>query len=669
MRAFLLLVLLLWPALGGAVESPAQRSPRATATLVTEVAATQPGESFRVGLRLRLAPGWHTYWRHAGDAGAAAELAWEAPPGARVSDLPWPAPERIVYGPLVNYGYHGEVLLPVAVTLPAVLPDGPVRLALQATWLVCADVCIPEEGRFEIAIPRGAPRGSAAAPLFAAAEAAAPRESPFAMSAGRSGARLSLTLAGGGLSAATVREAWFFPDRAGVLDHAAAQPVSLAEGRLTLALAAARDAEPASLSGIVVITDPGGRRSAFAVAAPVSGPAAGGLSLWQAAGFALLGGLLLNLMPCVFPVLAMKAMALARLSGAARGAVRRESLAYGAGVLVSFVALGGLLVALRAAGTAAGWGFQFTAPAFVAASAWLMLAVGLNLSGVFAVTLPGALGARLGGSGGAFGTGVLAVLVATPCTAPFMGAALAAALAMPPAAALIVFACLGLGLAAPPLLFAVAPGLARALPRPGAWMERLKQALAFPMYAAAAWLVSVLAAQGGSEAVLFVLSGGVVLALGLWLLGLAQAAGRRIGLAAGATAAALLLAAALLPRLEARAVSVSAAEAWSEARVAELRAAGRPVFINFTAAWCLSCQVNERIALRTDAVRAAFEQSGTVYLKADWTNGDAAVGASLRGHGREGVPLYVFWAAGAATPTLLPEILTESTVLGAIGAR
>jgi len=668
MRA-LLFLLLFWPALAGAVESAPERSPRATATLVTDVAATQPGESFRAALRLRLAPGWHTYWRHAGDAGAPAELGWTAPAGATVTDLPWPTPERIVYGPLVNYGYLGEVLLPVAVTLPAALPEGPVRLALHATWLVCAELCIPEEGRFEVAIPRGAPRDSPAAPLFAAAEAAAPRDSPFAQSAGRSGARLSLTLAGEGLSAATVREAWFFPDRPGVLDHAAPQPLALGPGRLTLALAAAPGAEPAALSGIVAITDAGGRRSAFAVAAPVIGPAAGGLSLWHAAGFALLGGLLLNLMPCVFPVLAMKAMALARLSGAARGAVRRESLAYGAGVLVGFVALGGVLVALRAAGAAAGWGFQFTAPAFVAATAWLMLAVGLNLSGVFHVTLPGALGARLGGAGGAFGTGMLAVLVATPCTAPFMGAALAAALAMPPAAALAVFACLGLGLAAPPLVFALAPGLARALPRPGAWMERLKQALAFPMYAAAAWLVSVLAAQGGPEAVLFVLAGGVGLALGLWLLGIAQQSGRRIGLATGAAVAALLLAAALLPRLEARAVPVSAAEAWSEARVAELRAGGAPVFVNFTAAWCLSCQVNERVALRTEAVRAAFDRLGVVYLKADWTTGDAAVGAALRAQGREGVPLYVFWPAGAAAPVLLPEILTEATVLAAIGAR
>jgi thiol:disulfide interchange protein DsbD len=668
MRAFLFL-LLLWPALAGAIESPPERSPRATATLVADVAATAPGETFRAALRLRLAPGWHTYWRHAGDAGAAAELAWQAPPGARVTDLPWPAPERIVYGPLVNYGYHGEVLLPVAVTLPAGLPDGPVRIGLSATWLVCADVCIPEEGRFEIAIPRGAPQGSAAAPLFAAAEAAAPRESPFAASAGRSGARLSLTLAGEGLSAATVREAWFFPDRAGVLDHAAPQPMQLAAGRLTLALAAAPGAEPAALSGLVAITDPGGRRSAFAVAAPVSGPAAGGLSLWRAAGFALLGGLLLNLMPCVFPVLAMKAMALARLSGAARGAVRRDSLAYGAGVLVCFLALGGLLLGLRAAGAASGWGFQFTAPAFVAATAWLMLAVGLNLSGVFAVGLPGVLGARLGGSGGAFGTGVLAVLVASPCTAPFMGAALAAAMAMPPSAALAIFACLGLGLAAPPLLFALAPGLAQLLPRPGAWMERLKQGLAFPMYAAAAWLVSVVAAQGGAEAVLFVLAGGVLLALGLWLLGLAQASGRRLGLAAGAAAAAVLLAAALLPRLEARAVPVSGAEAWSEARVAALREAGRPVFVNFTAAWCLSCQVNERVALRGEAVRSAFERAGVVVLKADWTHGDATIGAALRAHGREGVPLYLFWPAGAAAPVLLPEILTEATVLAAIGAR
>jgi thiol:disulfide interchange protein DsbD len=389
--------------------------------------------------------------------------------------------------------------------------------------------------------------------------------------------------------------------------------------------------------------------------------------------FALLGGLILNLMPCVFPVLAMKAMALARLSGEARGKVRAHALSYTAGVLVSFAAIGGLMLGLRAAGVAAGWGFQFTAPGFVAAMAWLMLAVGLNLSGVFrfggAVGAGGGVASR-GGHLGSFATGGLAVLVATPCTAPFMAAALGAALAMTSAAAMAVFLALGAGLAAPYALLAVAPGLAGRMPRPGAWMERLRQGLAFPMYGAAVWLVWVLAQQAGPDAVLAVLAGGVLLGFGAWALGQAQRAG---GSRIGVTAAALGLAGALalLPRIAAAPAAAAptgpGAEAWSEARVAALRAEGRIVFVNATAAWCITCQVNERVALRGEAVQAAFAARGVAYLKADWTSGDAAIGALLRAHGRDGVPLYLVYPAGGGAPAVLPQILTEGIVLRAIG--
>jgi thiol:disulfide interchange protein DsbD len=382
----------------------------------------------------------------------------------------------------------------------------------------------------------------------------------------------------------------------------------------------------------------------------------------------------------VFPILAMKAMGIARLSGAARGEVRAHAAAYTAGVVLSFLALGGLLVALRAAGVAAGWGFQFTSPAFVAAFAWLMLAVGLNLSGVFAVGGPvgfGQAAAARGGEAGAFFTGALAVLVATPCTAPFMATAIGAAAAMPPAATLAVFGALGLGMAAPYALLGLAPGLARVLPRPGAWMERLKQALAFPMYGAAAWLVWVLAQAGGADAVLWVLSGGVVLGFGLWALGEAQRAGRgrRLGQAMALAAVAALVA--VLPRLEAArpapatVAAVTAlpdAEAWSPERVAALRAEGRPVFVNMTAAWCITCKVNERIALDTEAVQRAFAERNVAVLVGDWTRGDAAITALLREHQRDGVPLYLFYPGNGGAPALLPQILTEGIVLEAIGA-
>jgi thiol:disulfide interchange protein DsbD len=660
-----------------ALESAAATSPRAVATLVTDAAAVAPGESFRAGLRLRLAPGWHSYWRNAGDAGAAPDLALQSPEGATAGPITWPAPERIPYGPLVNFGYTGEVLLPVAVAVPATLTPGEtLTLRAEASWLVCAEVCIPEEGRFELTLPV-APSSFASplgAPLFEANAARLPRPLPWTARAGAGPGRASLTLAGTGLDAASVREAFFFPAEPGLLDNTAPQPLALRDGSLTLGLTLLPEVAPAALEGTLVLRDGGGQVAAFDVSAAVAGPvqASPATGLWQAMLLALAGGLILNLMPCVFPVLAMKAMALARLGGAARGEIRLHAAAYTAGVMVSFAALGGLLVALRAAGLAAGWGFQFTQPAFVAAMAWLVLAVGLNLSGVFAFGRTVGAGQAVAGRGGALGafaTGGLAVLLATPCTAPFMAAALGAALVMPPAATMAVFLALGLGLAAPYALLGVVPGLARALPRPGIWMERLRQALAFPMYATAAWLVWVLALQAGPDGVLFGLAGAVVLAAGLWGLGLAQRAGgpRRAGLAA--TGLAVLVALALLPQLTATPAAAAAepgAEAWSEARVAELRAAGRPVFVNATAAWCITCQVNDRVALRADAVREAFARQEVAYLKADWTRGDPAIGALLRSYGREGVPLYLFWAPGAAEPVMLPQILTEGQVLAAL---
>ncbi|WP_270938559.1 protein-disulfide reductase DsbD domain-containing protein, partial [Falsiroseomonas oryzae] len=502
------------------------RSPRATATLVSDVAAVAPGTGFQAGLRLRLAPGWHSYWRNAGDAGAPTEIALTLPDGATAGPIAWPAPERIEYGPLVNFGYKGEVLLPLEVRVPAgATPGGTFRVEAEATWLVCAEVCIPEEGRFALNLPvsdRAVPSVTGA-PLFEAASARIPRPAPWTAQAGVTGRQASLTVSGPGVAPDLVREVFFFPHAAGVMENTAPQPLSWRNGALTLGVRLAEGARPAALEGTVVLRDAGGQRAAFDVSAAVTGPAIAGpaIPFAQALLFALLGGLILNLMPCVFPVLAMKAMALARLSGEAQRGVRLHAASYTAGVLATFALIGGSLVALRAGGSAVGWGFQFTEPAFVAGMAWLMLAVALNLMGVFAMGRPVGAGhglAARGGHAGAFFTGALAVLLATPCTAPFMAAALGAAMAMPPAMTMAVFLALGLGLALPYALLGVFPRLARALPRPGPWMERLRQALAFPMLAAAAWLVWVLAQGTGPDGVLTALAGGVVIAAGLWAL-------------------------------------------------------------------------------------------------------------------------------------------------------
>ncbi|MDB5369704.1 MAG: cytochrome biosis protein, partial [Roseomonas sp.] len=533
-------------------ESAPVRSERATMTLAAEVAAIAPGQPFRIGLRQRLAPGWHTYWQNPGDAGLPPEVALTLPEGAAAGGIQWPAPQRIPFGPLVNYGYEGAVLLPMAVTPPTGLAPGQsFTIEARANWLVCEQVCIPEEGTFTLTLPAEATArpDPAMAPLFQQAEADLPRPSPWPARIGFQGQEGALLLEGADLSPQAVKEAFFFPTEWGVLDHAGPQPLQVAEGALRLALPRGAAELPAQVVGVVAITDAAGVRSAYAVSAapgpvpalpggaPLTGPS---LSLGQALLWAALGGLILNLMPCVFPILAMKALGIARLSGAARAEIRAHGASYTAGVVLSFLALGGALVALRLLGQgawqSAGWGFQFTSPVFVALTGWVMLAVGLNLSGVFRAGGPvgagGGLAAR-GGHLGSFATGALAVLVATPCTAPFMAAAIGAALALPPAGTLAVFGAMGLGMAAPYAALALAPGLARWLPRPGAWMERLKQALAFPMYGAALWLLWVLAQLTGPEGLAAALAGGLAIGFGAWALGTAQVARGRRGRLAG----------------------------------------------------------------------------------------------------------------------------------------
>ncbi|WBV42321.1 protein-disulfide reductase DsbD domain-containing protein [Pseudoroseomonas cervicalis] len=547
-----------------ALESAPVVSERARMTLAAELQSVAPGQPFRLGLRQALAPGWHTYWKNPGDAGTPPELELELPEGASATGFDWPAPYRMPFGPLVNYGYEGEVLLPLTVTPPADLQPGQIfTIEAKGSWLVCQKVCIPEEGVFRLDLPvePTARPDPALTEAFRTAEASLPRPSPWPASLGFEGQAGALRLDSPDFAPGAVREAQFFPAEWGVLDHAGAQAMQLADGALRLALPRGAAPLPAGpIEGVLVLTDASGARGAYTVSAtPGAVPAplaasGSALPLWQAALWAALGGLILNLMPCVFPILAMKAMGIARLSGAARGAVRGHAASYTAGVVLSFLALAGAMLALRAAGGVAGWGFQFTSPLFVAFMGWLMLAVGLNLSGVFQIGGPVALGsgaASRGGHLGSFATGGLAVLVATPCTAPFMAAAIGAAMLMPPPAMLAVFAAMGLGMAAPYALLAVFPGLAHRLPRPGAWMERLKEVLAFPMYGAALWLLWVLAQQVGPEGLAAALAGGLAIGFAAWALGRAQAAsgprGRWAG--RGGAAIALLAALALLPQL------------------------------------------------------------------------------------------------------------------------
>ena len=649
-RLALALLLLAAPGtikLAWAAESAAVRSPRLTATLISEFDAVTPGQPTRLALRLRMAPGWHTYWRNPGDAGAPPELTLEG-----AGPFQWPMPARQPEGPVMTYGYSGEVVLPFALT-----PTGQLHAVAEATWLVCERICVPEHGRFTLDLPTGPATPSPEATLFAAADARMPRPSPFA-------ARIAdgvLTLSGEGLSPATVHDAWFIPGMADAIENPAPQRVRVRDGRVEIGLTGTT---PGPLAGIVALRDPGGQETYLQIDAQ---PGAPGPGLWQALGLALLGGLVLNLMPCVFPVLAMKAMAVARLSGQARGAVRAEAGFYTLGVLTAFGALGAVMLAVRGAG----WGFQFQSPVFVAVMAWVLFGVGLNLSGVFEVRW-GAAGAgqglaSRGGHAGSFFTGLLAVLVATPCTAPFMGAAIAAALAAPPLVAMAVFLALGLGLAAPYVALALVPGMARALPRPGVWMDVLRGALAFPMYGAAAWLVWVIGLQAAADGVLAVVGGAVLLGLAAWSWGLGQRLGGRLGPAVALVAVLAMAGTLTLITPGAPVAQAEGTEPFTAARLATLRAEGRPVFVNMTAAWCVTCLVNERVALAPAAIRAAFAARGIVYLKGDWTRQDAEITAYLRSQARDGVPLYVYYPPGRAG-AVLPQVLTAQAVLDALGA-
>ncbi|HEY9105679.1 MAG TPA: thioredoxin family protein [Roseateles sp.] len=655
------------------------------ARLVSSQAAVAPGQRFTVALEQDIKPHWHTYWLNPGDSGQATTITWT---GAMAAPIQWPTPSVQAIGPIVNYGYEGRAALLVELTVPAdAKPGARFQPAAEVRWLVCKDVCIPEQVSLGLDLPVAAE--AKAGPDAAQIEewrGAIPRPAPFAvqLKAAPQGVSLSGPTAG-------VTKAYFFADTWGAVAHSAPQAFKAEGGGWTLELPAGDEpVKPGQpLSGVVVLTTATGDQ-AWTVSAPMpegagkgpgpvdlSAPAAeptaaalpeSDLGLLPALALALVGGLILNLMPCVFPVLSIKALALVR----EHGEHRAEGLAYTAGVLASFAALAAVLIALRAGGQQVGWGFQFHSPVFVLVVAYLLFLVGLNLSGFFDVggsfTGIGSGLAAKQGLAGSFFTGVLAAVVATPCTAPFMGAALAFALSQPAAVMLAVFLALGLGLALPFLILAFWPAAQRWLPRPGAWMDKFKQFLAFPMYAAVVWLLWVLAQQAGPDGVALALGGLVLIAFGLWWRNASGAS----AVGSVAAVAGIVLALGLSTWIRPVSAEVSAAsgthEAYSAERLAELRAQNKPVFVNMTASWCISCLVNERVALSRPEVKDAFAKAGVVYLKGDWTREDPNITAVLKAHGRSGVPLYLYYAPGAAEAQVLPQILTPGLVIEAVSS-
>jgi len=677
------------------------------ARLVSEVASVGPGQAFWVALELDIRDGWHTYWRNPGDSGEPTKLAWQLPPGFTAGDIVWTTPHRFEIAPLVNYGYAKHAVHLVQITAPKDLKSGtPVSFAAKASWLVCSDVCIPQDANLQLTIPAGTQAGgvdSGAAALFSAARGELPSAQPAPTSARISGDKLVITLGREwGATLSQITSLGFFPYDEGVIEYATPQTLTRTKDALELSMKIGYQPPKAgAIRGVLVATEKNGAQTdsvPVEIAADFSGAGADQVkagprfaaaaktnqepehSLPTLLLFAVLGGLILNLMPCVFPVLSIKALSVMEQAQKHPAAVRAKGLVFAAGVIVSMLCLAGVLLALRAGGEQLGWGFQLQSPLFVTLLVYLLLAVGLNLSGVFEV------GGGLAGVGdnltqgdsysASFFTGVLATLVATPCSAPFMAPAVGAALTQAPINALCIFAALGVGISLPFVLLSFAPWMRRVLPKPGAWMDTLKQVFAFPVYATAAWLLWVVAQETSPFGLGAALAGSILIALAAWSFQKSRttAGGGRVTVIA--TAVISLLLAIILPVRFADVAAAAPGETaqarpgadewqpYSAAKVAELSAAGRPLLVNFTASWCLTCLVNERNAFADAAVQEIFRDKKVTLMKGDWTNRDPAITKALAAFGRAGVPLYVVYNAkpGSGEPLVLPQLLTAGAI-------
>jgi len=671
------------------------------AELVPEKTALVPGGTLTVALRLVMERGWHTYWRNPGESGLPTTLKWTLPEGVSAGAIQWPAPQALPAGPLMNYGYEGEVWLLTEVVAPSTLAAGrSIDLKARADWLVCKEICIPEGADLSLALPvdvRAEPGPGANAIERTRAALPRPLEGWSVAAVGQGDTvELVLTPIGAASDPGDVR---FFPESEGKVEASAPQTLTRDGSKIKLALPVSSQpvGEFKRVAGVLTATRGFGDRSSATIDTPLSGsvvpgrsastpsaeplalePAGSTLSLSLALLSALVGGMLLNLMPCVFPVVSLKVFGFA-MHGSDSGKLRRHGLAFGAGVVVSFALLAAMLVALRVGGVQLGWGFQLQSPAVVASLAVLFFVLALNLSGVFDVgrVLPSSVATWSAGNtylNDAL-SGVLAVAIASPCSAPFMGAAIGYALAQSAASTLVVFTALGVGMALPYVLLAFFPHWRKYLPAPGAWMVRLKQLLAFPLYATVVWLAWVLGAQLDNDAVARLGAALLFIALGLWAWQNARTGGAWgwRWTAVGALVAAVVVGAPVVTVAPGESgVKTVAGDrgSWQEyapERVTQLTDSGRTVFVDFTAAWCVTCQVNKKLVLNSDAVQRAFAQHNVALLRADWTRRDATIGRALASLGRNGVPVYVLYRKGRE-PLILPEVLSQGTVTDALAS-
>ena len=655
---------------------PALAKDRMAVSLVAETRSVLPGDSVTLAFVMRPEPGWHGYWRNPGDAGAEPRVQWRLPEGWQAGPLQYPVPDRLLALGLMNYVFERDHVLLATLRVPeSAEPGVAVPVDARLDYLVCTDeLCVPESVNLTVELSVGA--GGTRDAAFDAYRQALPRplagQGRFALAGGR--LRLAIPLP----ATVGVEDPYFFPLTPDALGHSTPQIISRNGDLLIVETAPGRDAAGINAIEGVLEVGPGVGLALTAVrgdvpaagvpvAAPAESASGGASAILLALLGALAGGLLLNVMPCVFPILSLKALSLARAGETPDGA-RREALAYAAGVILTCLALGGLLLGLRAAGAVIGWAFQLQDPRVILLLLLLVTAISLNLAGLFRLpSLAGGDGlARSGGVRGAFFTGALAAFVATPCTGPFLGFALGAALVLPTWAALAVFAGLGLGLALPFLLLGFIPALRRRLPRPGPWMERFQRILAVPMFVTALGLAWVLGRQSGVDGMALGLGAALLLGFGLWWLGRRQGE-RRVWLPLVLIVLAVVAPLPFVRTVEAmpagHAPDGLAAEPFSETRLAMLRADGIPVFLYFTADWCLTCKVNERAALGQAEVAAAFRARGIRVMVGDWTSGDVAIGRFLERHGRSGVPLYLYYAPGRDAETL-PQILTVGRLTG-----